>query len=620
MNRWPGKLVFLGLAMFLSACNLSLAADITPPPGYPALPPATLEPEVTSGPVFPLVAPKPAAGAAIYAEECAPCHGTTGRGDGPRSGQLPNPPPALGSVEVARQASPAAWFRIVTQGNLERFMPPFGSLTQGERWDVVAYMFSLSASADSASLGKEIFQANCASCHGVDGKGANAPDLTSQERMAAKSAADLFQVVTSGAAPAMPAYGDTLSEDERWALVDYLRWLTFDMGSVHVAASSATDMAQAPEVVSPTLNLSMTLPVIASGVVTGKVSSSSVNSSLAGLEVMLHAFDEMQVILTATTTTDDEGSFVFNDMEMAAGRFFLATVKYQEITYGSEVVTVESGVQSLDLPIEVYASTRDASGLVVDRLHFFFEMLTPDTVRVVELYVISNPTDKTLISAGEGQPVVSFTLPSGAGNLEFQDGVLGERYLLTETGFADTLPVRPGMGSYQVLFSYEMPFNRKLDLSRPAAMKTDAVVILVPEDGLSITGSGVQDAGVRDMQGTPYRMYNGPSLSAGQELKLTVGSSFKLTPSGDTTGLLIGVGAFGLVMVGAGLWLYRRSQALDAPDTFDSGVQAGASAETVMDAILTLDDLYQAGQIPEDAYRQRRAELKAQLKDVMGKA
>jgi hypothetical protein len=36
-----------------------------------------------------------------------------------------------------------------------------------------------------------------------------------------------------------------------------------------------------------------------------------------------------------------------------------------------------------------------------------------------------------------------------------------------------------------------------------------------------------------------------------------------------------------------------------------------------MDAIIALDDLYRAGQLPEDAYLTRRGELKARLKELM---
>jgi hypothetical protein len=37
-----------------------------------------------------------------------------------------------------------------------------------------------------------------------------------------------------------------------------------------------------------------------------------------------------------------------------------------------------------------------------------------------------------------------------------------------------------------------------------------------------------------------------------------------------------------------------------------------------MDAILALDDLYQDGQLPEEAYTRRRAELKARLAELKG--
>jgi hypothetical protein len=39
-----------------------------------------------------------------------------------------------------------------------------------------------------------------------------------------------------------------------------------------------------------------------------------------------------------------------------------------------------------------------------------------------------------------------------------------------------------------------------------------------------------------------------------------------------------------------------------------------------MDAIIALDDLYKAGELPEDAYQQRRLELKEKLNQVVGKA
>lgn len=187
-------IILLTLAALLLSSCISLAEDVTPPPNYVAP-----TPRPTAAPVWPENAPSAASGAPIFAEKCAPCHGETGLGDGSQSDQLPNPATALGDANVAMQTTPANWYTAVTQGNIESFMPPFNSLSDTERWDVVAYAYSLSTSADEIALGEEIFQAECAACHGKDGKGSVAPvDFTDQSFMSTRSAAMLTEIIVNG--------------------------------------------------------------------------------------------------------------------------------------------------------------------------------------------------------------------------------------------------------------------------------------------------------------------------------------------------------------------------------------------------------------------------------------
>ena len=47
---------------------------------------------------------------------------------------------------------------MVTLGNIENFMPPFASLSDQERWDVVAYAQSLSTTSEQISQGEEHLQ------------------------------------------------------------------------------------------------------------------------------------------------------------------------------------------------------------------------------------------------------------------------------------------------------------------------------------------------------------------------------------------------------------------------------------------------------------------------------
>src|SRR5512134_2206743 len=222
------------LAILLSACNFTLAEDITPPPNY--VPPT---PAPTMGPLFPAQAPSTENGALIFAEKCAPCHGATGLGDGEQGIQLGVTVPAFGLPDIARPASPAQWYTMVTRGNMERFMPPFASLNDQERWDVVAYAMTLHMTEAELAKGRELFEANCANC--------STDFFRDQAAMSELSEVELARIVKEGN-DEVPPFRTALSNDDVWAVTAYLRTLSFDTASVAAApAATAT-----PETVTAT--------------------------------------------------------------------------------------------------------------------------------------------------------------------------------------------------------------------------------------------------------------------------------------------------------------------------------------------------------------------------------
>jgi len=592
-----------------------------------------------------MVPPRPANGASPYTEKCAPCHGVNGQGDGPRAAELPNPVAPLGNPEYARQAAPADWYDMVSRGNLERFMPPFTSLSDRQRWDVVAYSFMLGIPADEIAAGQALYEDNCASCHGEngDGKGADIPsqsaapvDFTDQAFMARRSAQDLVEATAEGIPPAMPAFGDQLTESERWEIASYLRSLTFSLPAETQAEELPTPPPTTESAVADNTPESMaadtdqmTEPAEVKGTIAGTVTNASGGEVLAGLQVTLRGFDDMQEVITQTTTLAGDGSYLFEEVDMPAGRVFMALVEYNEAMYGSDIGVVQPDVLSLELPIEVYETTTDDSVINVDRLHLFFEFVDENTLRVIQLYIMSNISDKTLVASADDQPTVKFRVPDGAQNLEFQDGILGERYIVTEDGFGDSVAVRPGAGTYEVLYAFDIPYDGKFDLSQELDYPVNAVVILMPEGDVKIKSDNLQDEGLRDVQGSQYRVYNGSMLPAGENLELAIsgkpgGRGFSLS-SGSTTSAIIGLAAFGFALIVAGVWLYQRSRisngeraADDKPPTAVAGdTTETESAETLMDAIIALDDLYKEGEIPEDAYIKRRTDLKERLRKVM---
>jgi mono/diheme cytochrome c family protein len=79
-------------------------------------------------------------------------------------------------------------------------------------------------SGGDVALGETIFQQNCAACHGADLSGGVGKPLNAGSDAAAKSDAELLQIITNGVSgTAMPAWGSSLSEEEIAAVLAYIR-------------------------------------------------------------------------------------------------------------------------------------------------------------------------------------------------------------------------------------------------------------------------------------------------------------------------------------------------------------------------------------------------------------
>lgn len=634
----------LFLLLMLSACSFSLTEDVTPPPGSEQS--ASGAQSTAAARPYPAVPPDPSSGAPIYAEQCARCHGEGGLGDGTDVSGLAAPVPAIGLPKIARLSKPAEWFSIITLGNAERQMPSFSSLTDAQRWDVLAYVYSLSETKEIITLGQGLYTTNCTGCHGSSGKGdgpdaagfSKAPqDLTDQAWAAGESATDIFNIIKDGVSPHMPAFGSQLKEAEIWALSAYLHQLTFASPVTATAAGAypAPAEGQASVLTPYPLPAQTAIPtLITSGTVRVEVVNGSGGDAPADVAVTLYGFDSMQNTYSQTLTVGVSGIYTFTNVELPPGRVFWVWADYAGSSYESDVSSFEPGKDILDLQVVVYETSTDSYQLTTDRAHLLFDFTDPNMVQVIEVFIISNPTDRAVTAKEAGGGVITFMLPEGATNLQFQDGALGERYLEVPGGFVDTASVPPGMGQYQEVFGFQLPYKNKLDFSQTLTMNTNTTILLVPESGVKIKGGSFTDGGVRDMQGVSYHLYNGDSLTAGQALAFNLSgrpkTSTSVLPSpGSAQSLAIGLGFFGLALVVAGLWLYRRNRRPAAAEgAVGVAIQPEAALpiddlpddqDALMDAILALDDLYQAGKLPEEAYLQRRTALKEQLRKVMDK-
>jgi len=673
------------LSILLGACTLSLASDITPPPDYKSPTPGP-----TMSPLFPQNPPDLTSGAAIFAEKCAPCHGDRGLGDGPMSTKLQKPPAAIGKPEIGRAAAPANWYTIVTEGNINSFMPPFkDGLSDQQRWDVVAYSISLGGSTlADAEKGKAVYDAKCLQCHGPTGNAIPDSDFSDQALMAKLNQDDIAGFINRGVG-SMPGFGGLMPDADIYAVAAFVRTYTVGAAPVAVASPTATATAVPPSATAalessptvagtaaatsavaagtPAATADVTVgtpaatetpaatatPAVTStptqsvGSITGKVVNGSGGSIPTTLKAILHTFEhntatqQFNEVATQEAPLSADGTFSFKDVEMPANRAFYVTVNYADSDYQSDPAFPKPGETTFDLPITVYDTTTDASGLLADQVHILLDYTKPDIVQVVQFYIITNPGTKTVIPESKGGAVVKVSLPAGYTNLQFEQGAIGDRYVKTEDGFADTTPVSPGMKQYQIVFAFDLSLpkpglfgGQKLQFTQLIPVKSNAVSILVP-GGVTVEGANITPSGTQDMgNGVTYQVFGAGPREPGGKLEVSAsgapkGSAPASTGISSTQGVVIGIGAFGLVLIAAGIWLFwrERNRSTDDDDENDEDEddededeendEENATQDDLMDAIVTLDDQYKTGNISEKAYRERRSELKAQLKKLL---
>ena len=186
---------------------------------------------------FPARPPSLVRGAAVYQEQCAQCHGPTGRGDGPKAKHLEGPSPAsLADREGMSTVSPVDVYRKLTIGVAGTAMPQFEeTLSPEDRWAVATYVATLRADEGLVREGEGRYATTCASCHGATG-GGDGPlaatlsvrppalcDLAVQGRFTDRELEGL--ILRGRPGTAMPGFARTLDPGDPAKIVAFLRVL-----------------------------------------------------------------------------------------------------------------------------------------------------------------------------------------------------------------------------------------------------------------------------------------------------------------------------------------------------------------------------------------------------------
>jgi mono/diheme cytochrome c family protein len=586
------KVVFVASLLLLSsmACTLSLADDIIPPPG------ADLSGQVIeiSEIEYPDSEIDLARGGEIYAQSCAPCHGESGLGDGPQAGDLPFEVPPIGSTGFGAEPSLDDWFLQVTDGNLDKFMPPFGqSYSVQERWEVLAYVANMwSSSIDWAQQFAEL----------------DLPAIFSDlETVGPLAGQEIYlDIEKSGALTNL-----SLSAFEQAELIGYLKLLALGVAEIE---------EQASEVVIEENELDATigedaLEIAAPNGIQGQIVNGGGGEIPTGLEVVMHATDNTEAVEIAQVGIDPDGMFLIEDIETDDAHRYFFSVDVQGLTFFSSFYSDGQFEAQENVLLEFFESSQAIEKLQAEVIILVFNFTSEGQVRVIQQVVLSNSGTKAAAPSSDGQPLIHYELPTNAANLLFESGLMGERYFAEDEGFGDVRAVLPGNSSYQILFAYDLPYNRELEFDIALQFESANLGIFVPQDLINLENEKFVYQGPQVVETLTYDSYlYSDKIDAGDSISFQLNGLHPLNKSAwqrliNNRSLLTGIIALLGTLTG-GWWWFRSARLEVVPKN-------AMNQENILDAIVDLDRAFDASEISERNYFKQRDALKIKLSQTI---
>lgn len=568
MRRAFGLMALI-LAMLVSACG-GLAGEpviVATIPAPTAAPAQTIALEMPENVDLAL-------GEQIFAEKCIDCHGITGAGDGAfvATGQIRDVPDFTDPATIAGQ-TPADYYRVVTEGRLEKLMPPFPSLSDDERWSVALYVYNLSSSDTPAS---------------------NDADVASETNTTSDAVA-AAPVATEEADIAADAPDDTADDTQTAETND---------------APATTDENGL---------------ITTTGTISGQVVNGTADAGVSDdMTVTLHIVDAQFNEETRDTQIDDEGRYVFADVPVDLHRAYFVTVNYAGGRFVSDFVGGDPEVPDQTLDIMLYEATDDASVLQVSALRVQVTYVQ-DMIHVIELVELVNTSDRMYtrqLPGTDSIASVEMRLPEGARLTTATDS---RRYMLADDGTTvyDLQSVLPD-ARHTVHLVYTLPAASNTSVIEPLLYPLDGPAEVYVSEGLALHETTLTDHGTSDASEYTYAIYAGrvsiPANSdPGYRVDLVSGATTTTataTESSDLPVLPLVLAIGGVVALIGAVVLYLRTNNQAAPSPVPQPVQSVTMQELVRQ-IAELDEQYEVGQLDADVYEQRRKRLKAQLALLM---
>ena len=353
----------------------------------------------------------------------------------------------------------------------------------------------------------------------------------------------------------------------------------------------------------------------------GKVSNGTDGGVVpTDLQVILMSIDlgSNSIIEQETTTVNQDGIFRFDNLVSGPGLSYRVVVNHGTFTPSVDMANVENWQ---NVRLSIFDETKSLEDITVSSYVMMIPTIDARSRQVGVLTVINvdNRGDTVWVPdltdpALTGLDLLRFNLPKGFSDLAIESQLPTGNILEIDTGFALTNPVPPGEAA--ILISYILRYEKdSFDFNLKLPYGADQVRILLPDEGGTISAEGFGAGESVVVAEKMFNQYQGEDYAAGVELLTTFSELPQPTTLQKLSDFFKGrtyviaiisvVGIALLSILGYAMFSSRKNSDLSSDDDDDVISRADVIAE-----IAALDEEFEANNIDEDDYNERRDELK----------
>jgi cytochrome c551/c552 len=352
------------------------------------------------------------------------------------------------------------------------------------------------------------------------------------------------------------------------------------------------------------------------GTIKGSVTNGTLERPVGGLKLSLKALMGDKVTDERTVETNERGEFAFDDLGWDRG--YVISVNYKGASYetGKLVFYPDEDTKVLRLP--VYEPTDSDKDIRIGVNHTILQF-SNDSLSVAEIVLLDNRSNLVYVGKEDsgGKPLtVRFSLPPGASDLTLVEGIGSDEVQETQEGFASTAPVVPGVRRY--VYAYTLPLKGgRASFTKTLGYPVDTVAVIAPQDSHDIKVAGLVKGEPVKIGNEVFSRWTGQNIGVGTPIVIEIKTPFRLGEHLEW----FAIGLVLILIVAGVVYSYMRSpgDVKQEAEREKEGTPLETERKKLIAEIAILDDLFEAGKLPQDEYEAKRRNLKEKAIELSAK-